>query len=268
MTDLVLIAGAGPVGLTMALALKRQGVDVRIIDKAAAPSDKSKALVLWPRTLELLDIQQCVQPFLDAGMKAVSARILAEGKELVKVRLDSAPSEYRFALMIPQNDTERLLNQQLSRLGVSIERSVALERFTDDGHGVSAEIAHVDGREESVRASFLIGCDGAHSAVRHGLNSAFDGDTLPSDWILADLELEGDLPQDGITVCWTSDGVLIFFPIRGSRFRVITDVGTVTEVSPAPTLASVQEVMAARGFPICAHTIRCGSAAFVSTSAR
>lgn len=95
MTDPLLIVGAGPVGMTMAMALKRQGVEVRIVEKAAARTDKLKALVLWPRTLELLDIHGCVQPFVAAGMQATGARILAEGKVLVHVSLETARSAYR-----------------------------------------------------------------------------------------------------------------------------------------------------------------------------
>src|SRR5664279_5693853 len=100
MSGLVLVCGAGPVGMTMALALKRRGVDVRIVDKALARTDKSKALVLWPRTLEMLDIQGGVERFVAAGSPALGARILANGKQLVRVDLESARSAYRFALMI------------------------------------------------------------------------------------------------------------------------------------------------------------------------
>src|ERR1044071_5634583 len=99
----VLISGAGPIGLTMANELARYGVSVRIVDKSAARTDKSKALVLWPRTLELMDIQGCLQGFLDAGMEGKGARILADGQELVHVTLDTTRSRFRFTLLIPQN---------------------------------------------------------------------------------------------------------------------------------------------------------------------
>jgi 2-polyprenyl-6-methoxyphenol hydroxylase-like FAD-dependent oxidoreductase len=113
----ILIAGAGPIGLTLALALKRQGVDVRIVDKNAGPTDKSKALVVWPRTLELLDICGCAQTFVEAGLKSPRARIFANGKPLLHVDLDSAPSDFGFALMIPQAKTESVLGANLAALG-------------------------------------------------------------------------------------------------------------------------------------------------------
>ncbi len=248
MNDQVLVVGAGPVGLTMAMALKRRGVDVRSVDKAAAPTDKSKALVLWPRTLELLDIQGCVLPFLDAGLRAVGARIFAEGKELVHVQFGTARSVYRFALMIPQSETERLLGEQLVQLGVHVERQVELTSFVDDGDRVSAVLRHADGHEETVRAAYLAACDGAHSTVRHGLGAQFEGETLPSQWVLADVELVGDVPPDEITICWTTDGVLVFFPISDRRFRVIADVGLAADGDrPPPTLEDVQALLSHRG---------------------
>ncbi|AMM26358.1 FAD-dependent monooxygenase [Variovorax sp. PAMC 28711] len=240
----VLIAGAGPVGLTLAMALARQGVAVRIVEKAAERTDKSKALVLWPRTLEMLDVQRCVQPFLDAGVPAVGARILADGKVLVHASLATARTPYRYALMIPQSDTERLLEAQLARLGVTVERRVEFVSFVDDGEGISAVLRHDDGRTDTAEAAWLAGCDGAHSTVRHQLGVPFAGHTLPSGWLLADVQLDGDVPRDEITICWTPDGVLAVFPIRGNRFRVIGDI-----VLDTVTLPDVQALLDSRGPP-------------------
>jgi 2-polyprenyl-6-methoxyphenol hydroxylase-like FAD-dependent oxidoreductase len=235
------------VGLSMALALTRQDVAVRIIDKAAVPSDKSKALVVWPRTLELLDIQGCVQPFVDAGRQATGARVISDGKLLVHVRLDTAASAYPYALMIPQSHTERLLTEQLQKCGVAIERQVTLTGFVDDGHGVSASLSHANGADESFRAAYLLGCDGAHSVVRHLSGAQFEGDTLASDWLLADVLLDGDLVRDEISICWTPHGILVLFPIMDSRFRMVADLGSGGDDDPAPTLDAVQAVLTARG---------------------
>jgi 2-polyprenyl-6-methoxyphenol hydroxylase-like FAD-dependent oxidoreductase len=255
MSGMVLIAGAGPVGLTAAMALKRLGVEVRIVDRAAARTDKSKALVVWPRTLELLDVQGCVRGFLDAGLEGTGARILADDRELVHLSFATARSPYRFALFLPQSETERLLEEELARLGVAVERRVELRSFADDdgAAGVRATLLHPEGRSEEVHASFLVGCDGAHSTVRHGLGVPFEGATERSDWVLADLGVDGDLAPRELTVCWQPDGILAFFPIVGGRFRVVADVGPVVPEADAdadaapPTVAEIQALLEARG---------------------
>ncbi len=247
MSGRVLIAGAGPVGMTMAAALTRLGVSVRIVDPAPARTDKSKALVIWPRTLELLDIHGTVQSYLKAGMRGTGARILAHGKELVHVSLDIARSPYRFTLLIPQSETERLLEEDLAQRGVTVERRVTLQSFTDDGLGITATLQHPDGHSEAASFDYLVGCDGAHSTVRHALGLEFAGVTEPSDWVLADALIDGGLPAEELTICWQPDGILAFFPIIGGRFRVIADLGTIRQDgAPPPTLEEVQALMDAR----------------------
>ncbi len=185
------------------------------------------------------------------------------------VRLDIARSAYDYALMIPQSETERVLEEQLADLGTQVERRVELLSFQDNGDSVSAVLRHHDGREETVDASYLCGCDGAHSTVRHALGVQFEGSTMPSDWALGDLYIEGELSQDELTICWKRDGVLAIFPMGDQRFRVIADIGTSSPAAPpAPTLERMQELLDERGPPACAPTIPSGSAVSASTNAR
>lgn len=244
----ILIVGAGPVGLTMALALRHKGVPLRIIDKAAARTDKSKALVIWPRTLELLEIQGCAQPFVDAGMKCRGAHIMAGQNPLVHLQFDVASSRYPYGLMIPQSETERVLEAQLSALGVQVERNVELLTFTDRGDSVTAVLRHGDGREETLDCTYLTACDGAHSTARHTLGIQFQGDTLPSDWMLADIRVDGLASRDELTIIWTPEGILAFFPIDESRVRIIADVDLSAGAdAAAPTLDEVQQLLDQRG---------------------
>jgi 2-polyprenyl-6-methoxyphenol hydroxylase-like FAD-dependent oxidoreductase len=118
----VLIVGAGPVGMTMAAALTSQGMTCRIIDKAPAPSDKSKALLVWCRTLELLDRIGLAPTFIETGKKLNGGSFYAHGKRVVQLVLTSDDSAYGFPLSIPQNETERLLGEHLTRHGVIVER--------------------------------------------------------------------------------------------------------------------------------------------------
>ena len=174
----VLISGGGPVGLTMANELTRYGVAVRIVDKAAARTDKSKALVLWPRTLELLRHGGYVEPFLKAGNVAHGAQ-LSDGKTIVaRITLDGIDTAYPYALMIAQSETERVLEETLASRGVTVERSVSMESFSEKSSGgIEAVLRKADDKTETVQADWLLGCDGAHSTTRHALGFSFDGST-------------------------------------------------------------------------------------------
>ena len=233
----------------MANELTRYGISVRIVDKTAERTDKSKALVLWSRTLELFDHAGYVDPFLAAGMQAHGAQ-MSNGKDVIaRINLDDIESIYPYALMIPQSDTERVLEEQLAKRGVKVERTVGLESFTDQGNQVQAVLRKASGESETLTADWLVGCDGAHSAVRHGLGFTFDGTTQPSDWYLADGHISGLEPQDRLHIFWHKDGILAFFPITAGRWRVIADLGPATGDGhhADPTLQEVQSLITLRG---------------------
>jgi 2-polyprenyl-6-methoxyphenol hydroxylase-like FAD-dependent oxidoreductase len=242
-----LVVGAGPVGLTMAAELRRHGLTCRIIDQSPTPSDKSKALVLWSRSLEMLHNMGAVQPFIEAGMPAYGVSLFSGGRRLVHLTLE-IDSPYDYALMIPQSETERLLGEHLAGLGGRVERQLALTAFSADADGVGSTLRAADGTETRVRSAWLIGCDGAHSTVRHGLAVPFSGEAEPNDWMLADVHLKGPLPSDEVTIFFHDDGVLALFPIGPERFRVVADVGlAAADHPPDPRLEDVQDVVDARG---------------------
>jgi 2-polyprenyl-6-methoxyphenol hydroxylase-like FAD-dependent oxidoreductase len=245
----LLIAGAGPVGMTMASELARYGLPVRIVDKATQRTDKSKALVLWSRTLELLDRGGGSAPFINAGFKAVAVNFITGDKVVGHVSMDAVRSPYPYGLMLPQSETERLLEERLAGLGVAVERRVELTNFTSGADGVEATLRHPDGREEVVSADWLLGCDGAHSAVRHVLNAPFAGETNNSDWMLADVHMTGyPFPDSEASVYWHRDGAFVIFPISPGRYRVLADLPpSGAEQSPTPSLEEVQAVIDRRG---------------------
>jgi 2-polyprenyl-6-methoxyphenol hydroxylase-like FAD-dependent oxidoreductase len=127
----VLVAGAGPVGMTTASQLARFGVPVRIVDKAAARTDKSKALVLWSRTLELLDRGPGGSAaFVEAGFKAHAVNFVAGDSKLMgHVNMDSVKSPCPYGLMLPESETERLLEDRLAKLGVKVERKTGFSNI-------------------------------------------------------------------------------------------------------------------------------------------
>lgn len=245
----VLIIGAGPVGMTMAAELKRYGVSVRIIDKAPARTDKSKALVVWSRTLELLDRSGGADPFIEAGFKTLAVNFIAHDKTIGRISMETIQSPYPFALMLPQSETERLLDERLNALGVTVERLVELMSFAPGPDGVEAVLRHADGRQENVSTPWLLGCDGAHSAVRHGLAATFSGETMKSDFILADIHATGyPFTDTEASVYWHRDGVFVVFPISPGRYRIIADLPlSPGDHPPDPTLEQVQVIVDRRG---------------------
>jgi 2-polyprenyl-6-methoxyphenol hydroxylase-like FAD-dependent oxidoreductase len=251
-----LIVGAGPIGMTLALELQRFGLSCRIIDKAAAPTDKSKALVVWPRTLELLDRAGVADDFVAAGFWAKGATMYGNGKRLVHVNIHRDDTAFPRPLMIPQNETERVLNENLQRRGLRVEREAELieTKVQDSGFRAQDEqiistVRQADGREEVVTSSWLAGCDGAHSTVRKQLGIPFAGEFEPNDWMLADVHVDGPIAPDEISAYWHSLGVLIFFPMSPGRFRVIADLGRApgTDKPADPTLDEVQRLVDGRG---------------------
>jgi 2-polyprenyl-6-methoxyphenol hydroxylase-like FAD-dependent oxidoreductase len=151
--------------------------------------------------------------------------------------------------MLPQSETERLMEQHLNALGVEVERRVELIRFVADEDAVTAFLRRPDGSEETVDVDWMIGCDGAHSIVRHGLGMEFEGDTMLSHFILADLHLAGGPPLDEIKTYWHEAGPLVIFPIGPGRYRVVADAGEpkAGEHTPDPTLEEVQSLLDQRG---------------------
>ncbi len=221
----VLVVGAGPIGLTAALMLARHGVGVRIVDSNAGPTDLSKALVLWKRTLDTLNPALPYERFADGHPQLRQAAIGfgAHRHSLVQFPepVDGAPA----SVMIPQSSTERVLVQRLEEFGVDVERKTELLRFAPDAAGVTGVLRSPAG-ESQVRAQWLLGCDGAHSVVRHGLGIPFPGSTVDRRWMLADFEVAGDRPPAADqVVIRLAHGVNAAFPMGGSRWRLIADLG-------------------------------------------
>lgn len=241
----VLIVGAGPVGLTLALALGNQKINVRLIDKALAANNHSKALVIWPRTLELLDIQGSTEQLLASGMNGSGISIRNEQVELVHMPFNFLESKFAQPLLIPQNLTEAVLQSLLTNLGISVERGTELIKFEQSNNQVHARLRHHDGSDETLHCQHLVGADGPHSNVRHCLGIDFEGKTLKSQWALADLKIEGAIPQNEITMVLAKDGLLGLFPIIGGRYRVMADLSK-NNHDQDPTLEEIQSILDCR----------------------
>lgn len=214
----ILIAGAGPTGLTLALWLTRLGVPVRIFDKAAAPGETSRALAVQARTLEFHRQIGVVDDVLAAGVKLERLTIHTPAGVAARLPLSDfgrGISPYSFAFALPQDIHERVLITHLERAGVEVERNTELVAFQDKGHAVIATLSK-DGETETVVTSYLAGCDGAHSTVRHGLNIGFPGGAYEQSFYVADVKGRGDITRNGMDTTISTYGFAIVMPVRQS----------------------------------------------------
>ncbi len=167
----VLVVGGGPTGLVMAAELAARSVSCRIVDKAPVRSQYSRALVVQARSLELMQKMGIADELVARGRRTLKATPFVGGRRAVDLEFGDIGVEdtpYPFLLFVSQAETERGLELRMNELGVEVERPVELVGFAQDPEGVSARLRREDGREETVRARYVVGADGAHSAVRKG----------------------------------------------------------------------------------------------------
>jgi len=190
----ILVVGAGPVGLTMAIALARQGIACRIIDRLDAPSPYCRAIGVTPRTLEVWDDLGIVRPMIDGGIWLRSLRTVVNGQVVQEVTEGLPDLPYGLNLGLPQNVTERILTRHLATLGIRIERGTALTALVQDKDAVQVTLER-DGQRETASFAYVAGCDGAHSSVRKALGIGFPGEAYPVEFMLGDVHVETDLPR-------------------------------------------------------------------------
>ena len=239
----VLVAGAGPVGLTMACELARNGVRCRIIDKLAAPASTSRALAIFPRTLEMFQIMGMIDPVLKAGHQLNGVAFYNGSGQIGHIGFSNLPSRYRFAISLPQSETERLLIEHLAGFGVMVDREKELVTLSQSADAVQAVLRDPAGNEEELESDWLVGCDGAHSSVRHLLSLPFEGDAYSETFLLADVKIDGPLDHIHIHLFLTEEGVVGIFPFRGDRCRIIANVQTEADRRPSLDLR-LEEIQA------------------------
>ena len=222
-TSDVLIVGAGPVGLALANDLRRRGIRCRLIDSAEHPAQQAKALGIQARTLELFAKMGVARTAIERGLTTSLLSIYSEGKRLIRIDFGKhlLGSPYPYVLQLPQDETEHVLTEHLQSQGGAIEWQKELISVTQDEQGVEAVLRHAAGPEERVRVGFLVGCDGAHSTVRHLLGSQFAGTTFEQSFAVGNVRLAWDLSYEEIFAFLHQGNFIGYFPMADGRHRVV-----------------------------------------------
>lgn len=249
--DPVLVVGGRTTGLMMASELARHGVPVRIIDKSPGIDPHSRATFIHSRTQEIFHTLGIVDEVIDSGQLMRGICFYSNGAFVGRSKEDEADSPFPVGIALSQAKTEALLERHLNSFGVTVERNTQLSDFFQRPDRVQATLKTADGREVIVDTPWLIGCDGAHSTVRHLTEEDFPGEADPYPYVLADVIVDGPLDPDDSHVFLNDHGDLFYFMLDEGRRLIVASVPKDSDLSEAPTLDIMQDIVSQRSFPEC-----------------
>jgi 6-methylpretetramide 4-monooxygenase / 4-hydroxy-6-methylpretetramide 12a-monooxygenase len=225
MTNEVLIVGAGPSGLFAAAEFIRHGLRVRLIERDAQPHREARATTIQAGTLEILDSVGLLPAFLEASEHVRFSRIYdSDMSELRGTTYQGLDCRCDFQCVLPQYETQRILEEHLTSLGGKVERSVTATKLELDADGVLVELIHADGHAETVQTSLVVGAGGAHSVTRESMTELLDGATYQGHFLVADIAMEGPLRRDESGVICGPAGLLLLSPMPGGRWISFQDL--------------------------------------------
>jgi 2-polyprenyl-6-methoxyphenol hydroxylase-like FAD-dependent oxidoreductase len=215
----VLVSGAGPTGLLLAVELRRRGVDCLLIDALDAPRGWDRATVIHARSLEIFDALGLADRFLSEGVRTRAARFHSDGQTLGELDLGLIDSAYRFDLGLSEEVTERVLTGCLESVGGSVTRSTRLVRFAPASDGITATLERNNTSFE-VEADWLVGCDGLHSTIRETCGIGFPGSEIPAPWAVFDATIARWDRELDVVVAFLDMPPVVLTPLPGRRWRV------------------------------------------------
>ncbi len=245
----VAVVGAGPTGVMLAIELARRGVEVRIFDRQAAPPCETRAIGIHARTLELFHQLGIVEEFLERGHHVTGLEFHTRSRRPVVARFDRIDSPYPFLLTISQEMTQSILDRHLEQLGVRVGRGTSVLDLAQDADGVELRIVDGSG-QRTLRADWVVGCDGANSLVRRRLGVAFDGEDYAQDWLMAEVRSDSPLRHDHFHVFARSAAPLPMFPLPEKRWRIfVPEVRrpACTGERQPPTMEEIDRLVEQRG---------------------
>jgi 2-polyprenyl-6-methoxyphenol hydroxylase-like FAD-dependent oxidoreductase len=245
----VAIVGAGPTGAMLGIELARRGIEVSILDRQPERSPESRAIGIHARTLEVFDQLGVIDEFLDLGHRVDGFTFHLRGRRSLRLGFGALESRYPFMLTLSQAETQRILEEQLARIGVTVQRGVQLLELHEGEDAVELRLRRVrDVREQVLRAAWVVGCDGAHSIVRRGLGLPFDGADYAQDWLMAEVNIDPEPAREDAQVFAHAAPPLPIFPMPGGRWRVfLPEVAGRREERRPPDMEEIEHLVAQRG---------------------
>ncbi|MEM7224942.1 MAG: FAD-dependent monooxygenase [Pseudomonadota bacterium] len=266
----ILIVGAGPTGLVLAIELARRDVAFHLVDRHPAPLPWDRATIVKSRTLEIFASQGLAEQFLERGKKVHGVTLFSDATPVATVRFAGLDSPFPFMLSIPENYTEAILTDTLAELGGSVERGVEFAGLTQGPEGVRARLRRNDGTERDVTASWVVGTDGLHSAVRAAIGDSFDGHEYELPWGVIDGHLSGWGHPPDLAAIQVQPPCMNPIPLKDGRWRIYfrlereaDDVMAslnrrLDEISPGAALADPDEPQQFTTHARLAHSFRIG----------
>jgi 2-polyprenyl-6-methoxyphenol hydroxylase-like FAD-dependent oxidoreductase len=239
----VLIVGAGPTGMALSRALAQARVRHIIVDRQQTGQNTSRAAVIHAHTLDALDDLGIARPLWDAGLQIHRFSIRDRDDMLLALRFDELPSPFAGLLMLPQDRTEAILREALTRSRIEIDWGWSVESVAGTPDGVEA-VLQAGQRRARVRARYVVGADGAHSVVREAAGIGFSGTTYDASFVLADVDMNWGHGREEVMLFFSPAGLVVVAPLPGARFRI---VATLDDAPELPGPADIQALLDARG---------------------
>jgi 2-polyprenyl-6-methoxyphenol hydroxylase-like FAD-dependent oxidoreductase len=234
-TDVVIV-GAGPTGLALAVALRQRGIEAVLLDRQAEAANTSRAAVVHARTLEVLEEFDVSRRMVEQGLISRHFAIREANRPLLELDFAGLPSKYPYALMLPQSATEAILLERLRELGGDVRRPVTVTRLLPDGVELDTG--------ETITARYVVGADGMHSVIREQAGIGFTGSAYQESFLLADVLMDWPLSPTEVQLFLDPAGVTVVAPLPGGHWRI---VATVPQAPEQPSVADVQALIDARG---------------------
>lgn len=221
----VLIIGAGPTGLMMACQLLRYSVKFRILDKQKDRAHESRAFAIQAKSMEIFQNLGFSNEFLKLACSKMDFAFFINGKKQIEINFQHFQCQdtpFPSVYFLPQTETERILIEFLEKKGIYIERQKELITFIQDIECVQATIKdNFEGSTEKINCAYIIGCDGAHSNIRHTLNFSFEGNAYPQIFNLVDADIEWPYSRNKFLFFLGKEGVFVHIPLTEHISRIM-----------------------------------------------